>query len=136
MKTTTTETISKEIVKKVTTRTTTVDENVVARLPKSIFKVKIEQGDQHSWKMFLNIDWEANWVNRITLTDYIVERINSFLCRRFIRQCANCTKGHIGLHWSIDPYRDITVKEEEFDYVILAKDITIDTETHYESFSE
>ena len=134
MKTTTSKIISKEIVKKVVTETTTTDENVVITLPKSVFTIKISDSDLYSYKKFLVIEYDEhdNWVNRFTLTNVIIKNIDNYT-GRVIRQCNSCCNGYIALHYNDEPNFALAIKEDKDNYTILSKVSTVNRETSYKS---
>lgn len=132
--------VSKEMVKKVITKVTTVDENVVAVLPKEVFQVSINT--DYSPRLFLNIRYEAAWVDASYLRANIVRKIAMYLGDGvgdgdgFALPCSPTGFGYIGIYWYESPVEKVILKEDERFFTILAVAIEEKLETEYISYSK
>jgi len=131
---TTKEIISKEIIKKVVTKITTVDENAVLSLPDCIFEVELERCPVNEWKWFLRIRYYDKWVDGESIKESIIKGINNYLGEGFVKPCRNCCFGYLGFHFNDDPCSKVRVKKDVDNYIIFAESTTTKIETTYHSY--
>lgn len=141
MITTTREIISERTVKETTIRVTVEGTTEIAVLPASVFSVYLSQSKEHDYKRFLCIKYregirQYGWINRFSLISEITTAINAEFGKDFIKKCKNCRAGYVGFHFNNDACKQIYVKEQGLDYVILAKITHSRIETEYIPVSE
>ncbi len=141
MITTTREIISEKIVKEIQTRVTIEGTTEITALPASVFSVYLNQSLTHPYKRFLCIKYKEGirqygWVNRFSLISQITAAINAEFGKDFIQKCKNCRAGYIAFHFNDDASKQIYVKEQGLDYIILTKTSYSNVETEYIEVSE
>lgn len=132
METTSKEVIEETVIVQVKNKVTTTDENVVIVLPKNIFKVRIDKGDTPAYyKRFLVIEYQDKWIDRVMLTYLVEQTINNYLGNGFIKPCTNCGFGYISLHYDDCSTKQVCVKQDEENYTIFTKSVTVKIEKEY-----